>query len=565
MHLVSFGVRNYRSITKASKLQLQPSATILIGPNNEGKSNLVGALAVAMTAIRAYGTMPLGITSHRYLWRSRDSVRYRWRQDFPIGLQQTDPKGTSQFDLEFRLTPQEVGDFWKEVKSSLNGTLPIRLMIGETSFKFSVPKKGPGAASLTKKADVIARFVGKRIDFRHIRAIRTATEARSVVEGLVRRELSVLENHPDYQAAVQQIALLQAPILNSLSLSVRDTLKAFLPSVTSVRIAIPPQERYEALTEYWEMIVDDGVPTRLEQKGDGVQSLAALSLMRSASQASAGTRQLILAIEEPESHLHPKAIHQLRRVVADIATQHQTILTTHCPLFVDRGTPQSNIIVVDSRATQATSTRQIRDVLGVRVADNLMHAELSLVVEGNTDRTILTAWLAAHSQKLADAMADNFLVLDPLVGARKLTHRLLSARDAMCGVYCFLDNDAAGRDAVKQAQKDGLLQSNEYTLAARPGQTNSELEDLLEPSITDNCLTSFGVGPLKKPRNAHHKWSDRVEAAFKAAGKLWDDAVMTALKAAVSQQAAASPLVAIAAYNRSAVDALMEALEARLP
>lgn len=566
MHLVSFGVRNYRSITAASKLPLQPSATVLIGPNNEGKSNLVSALAVAMTALRNFGTMRLRAGNPRILFRPRDTIRYRWRQDFPVALQSHQSPGEAQFDLEFQLTESEILEFWNEVKSSVNGTLPIRLILTDASFKFSIPKKGRGARALTQKADAIARFVGTRIDFRHIRAIRTATEARSVVEGLIRRELSVLEADPQYQAAVQEIAALQAPILSVLSTNIRDTLKAFLPSVSSVSIAIPQQERYDALAEYWEIFVNDGVATRLEQKGDGVQSLAALSLMRSASQASAGSRQLILAIEEPESHLHPRAIHQLRKVIAEIATQHQTILTTHCPLFVDRAHPGSNIIVVNNRARPATSTQEIRDVMGVRVADNLIHAELVLIVEGLTDQQILQAWLASESTIVAAALKDHYLVIDPLVGASRLVHRLLAARDAMCAIYCFLDNDPAGLEAIKAAQRDGLLTSNDYTLAMRPGLKYSELEDLIDSSVYNpHVLTTYGIDLTSSTsKDRKLKWSDRLEAAFLASGKPWDDHTIISLKSFISREVQASPGSAVPEPFRSTLDALIQALVTRV-
>jgi putative ATP-dependent endonuclease of OLD family len=99
----------------------------------------------------------------------------------------------------------------------------------------------------------------------------------------------------------------------------------------------------------------------LARKGDGVQSLAALSLMRQVSDAAPG-RQLILAIEEPESHLHPTAIHQLKAVLAAIARTSQVIMTTHCPLFVDRTNVKSNIVVHNRRAVPAKSVREMRDV-----------------------------------------------------------------------------------------------------------------------------------------------------------------------------------------------------------
>jgi putative ATP-dependent endonuclease of OLD family len=99
----------------------------------------------------------------------------------------------------------------------------------------------------------------------------------------------------------------------------------------------------------------------LARKGDGVQSLAALSLMRQVSDAAPG-RQLILAIEEPESHLHPTANHQLKAVLAAIARTSQVIMTTHCPLFVDRTNVKSNIVVHNRRAVPAKSVREMRDV-----------------------------------------------------------------------------------------------------------------------------------------------------------------------------------------------------------
>lgn len=47
MQLVAFSVTNYRSITKASKLPFRQK-TVLIGPNNEGKSNILRALVTAL-------------------------------------------------------------------------------------------------------------------------------------------------------------------------------------------------------------------------------------------------------------------------------------------------------------------------------------------------------------------------------------------------------------------------------------------------------------------------------------------------------------------------------------
>ncbi len=113
------------------------------------------------------------------------------------------------------------------------------------------------------------------------------------------------------------------------------------------------------------VVIDDGTPTQLIRKGDGVQSLAALSLMRHASERSGAGRNLILAIDQPESNLNQTQLTNsspcLRR--KKIARKHQVIMTTHCPLFVDRASIKSNILVHKNKAAPARDVRQIREIL----------------------------------------------------------------------------------------------------------------------------------------------------------------------------------------------------------
>ena len=333
MQLVAFSITNYRSITAAYKLPIRQS-TILIGPNNEGKSNILKGLVTALGILGALGRYRIQRGRLRSI--HRDEGGYEWSKDFPVSLQGKHPDGESFFYLEFRLSADEVVDFEKEVKSNLNGTLPIQLSFGKGDPGFKVMKKGPGGPALSKKVDLIAHFIAKRVNLTYIPAVRTSEEAHNVVGGIVDRELAVVEEQKSFKEALAEIAKLQAPILDAISHRIRETLKVFLPNVKDVRVSISDEARYRALRREYEIVVDDGTPTHLSRKGDGAQSLAALSLIRHSSESRASGRHLILAIEEPESHLHPSAIHQLKRVINEIASQNQVIMTTHCPLFVDR-------------------------------------------------------------------------------------------------------------------------------------------------------------------------------------------------------------------------------------
>ncbi len=563
MQLVSFSVTNYRSITAAYKLPVRQS-TVLIGPNNEGKSNVLRALVTALEVLQTLsGRRILGGRLRSFRVDSRET--YHWPHDFPISLQAKKPDGESVFELGFRLTPAEVEAFHAEVGSNLNGTLPIELTLGQREPGFKVIKKGPGGPALSKKAEKIANFVARRININYIPAVRTAEAAEEVVSRMVERELAAIEEDPAYQAALAQVAKLQQPLLDRLSDGIRDTLREFLPNVNQVRVAIPSEARSRALRRACEIIVDDGTPTHLARKGDGVQSLAALSLLRQRSGSPSQGRQLILAIEEPESHLHPNAIHQLKTVLTEIARTNQVIMTTHCPLFVDRVAIKSNIVVHRNKATPAKNVQEIRKILGVRASDNLQHAELILLVEGEEDRAAMRALLGHHSKTLATALAQGALGIESLQGGSNLSYKLSQTREALCASHCFLDHDSAGLTAANRAEQEGLLTMADVHFAIADGKKESEIEDLYEEALyAATLLNKYGVSTHSPKFKGTAKWSDRLKEAFKHQGKPWSDQIEARVKADVAELVVSNPDSTLNAHRKGGFDGLVEALETKL-
>ena len=226
MRLKSFSVKNYRSITRTERIALGP-CTVLVGPNNEGKSNILRALVLGMRILtREREIIFRGkkqIISYRY-------GGYDWEKDYPINLQKRQPDGKTEIIIEFEPTEQELIEFKKEIKSNLQGTIPLRIKIGKEKVSVTLNKRGAGSAALSKKSDRIAAFITERIDFEHIEAVRTAKSAERVVSEMVSRELEKLENEEEYIGAVKKIEELQAPILQRLSLNIQETLVKFLHS-----------------------------------------------------------------------------------------------------------------------------------------------------------------------------------------------------------------------------------------------------------------------------------------------------------------------------------------------
>lgn len=562
MELVSFSVTNYRSITKAYKLPIRRS-TVLIGPNNEGKSNILRALVTTLELLRRIGG--LRIQRGRFRASERFTEFYEWQRDFPVSLQVTSPNGESMFNLELKLSETDIAEFETEVSSTLNGTLPIELTLGQKEPGFKVLKKGPGGPALSKKAEQIAKFISTRVNLSYIPAVRTAKSAHEIVGELLEKELAAVEHDPAFQEALKAVARIQQPVLDKISASIKDTLKEFLPKVQEVQVSIPEEERFRALRRAVEIVVDDGTPTQLIRKGDGVQSLAALSLMRHASESSGAGRNLILAIEEPESHLHPNAIHQLKAVLIEIARKHQVIMTTHCPLFVDRASIKSNILVHNNKATPARGVNEIREILGVRASDNLQHAELILVVEGEEDRRSLAALLKEHSKALATAMAQQAIGIESLQGGTNLSYKLSQIREALCLAHAFLDHDDCGLKSSQKAEQEGLLLLADVTFTTCVGMKESEIEDMFDEAIYSSMLQNrYGVSTLHPKFKGNGKWSDRLANAFKHQGKPWSDQIEAKVKSEVAELVEANPSTALNVHKRSSFDALIAALDAKL-
>ena len=544
MKLNSFSVENYRSITTARKVPLE-QLTVLVGANNEGKSNILRALSLAMrtlarvrTSLRrtASGSVvrPTGTISPRV-------VDFNWERDFPVSKQQS-RSGSKQckITLEFDLEPEELDDFKDEIGSSLNGHLPIVFEFGKNAIDFSIAKPGRGNATLNKAKNRIAQFVSKRISFEYIPAIRTSQAAKRVVGDLVSDALMELYDDDAFNEALDKIEQLQTPILNELADQIQETVSEFLPSIQKVELKLEREDRYRALSRGTEVIIDDGNRTSLGGKGEGVQSLVALALMRQTLSNTTRQRHKIIAIEEPESHLHPKAVHELREVITDLASTNQIVLTTHSPLFASPSNLSGLVIVQNSKAIPATSLGDVRDCLGVRLSDNLASAKLMLLVEGIDDKVSIEALLGEIDPRIRKYFSSGELVVDPLGGASALSSRVGAHRANLCLVHAFLDDDEAGRKATRLALDDGLIRASEYTLTVIPSLKESEFEDYFDPKqYREVFLDNFGVDPTIHPPTAKgKKWSRAMKARFEASGKMWDDREKARAKGVIARHAA---------------------------
>lgn len=439
-------------------------------------------------------------------------------------------KKESEFTLEFELTPNEVQEFKNRYNHVLNGYLPIRISFDQNNRpELKVVKNGKGSKELNQKSRYICKYIAQNIEFNYIPAVRTEDDALREIRRQVMRELSLLEDDKKYKDAVQTISSLQEPIMKRLEQAVKTTLSDFLPNVTDVSIRFDNRitlERYRDVS----IRINDGQNTDIQNKGDGVKSLVTLALLNNIHINESGMS--VVAIEEPEAHLHPEAINRLRESIYSLSSKSQVIISTHNPLFVNREYVNKNIIVEEGVAKQATNIREIRNVLGVKASDNLYDAEVMLLVEGETDAISLKALLSNRSKKLKTAMTTHRLSIMPMGGTGGLSYYLTMTNQLIGQAVVFMDSDNAANQAINKALDQHLINNQNYLLCSCDGMKYAEFEDsiainIYRQAVIDKYDVDLDTGKMK---NKSKVWSENVKEIFNDAGKIWNEDVEKDIK-----------------------------------
>jgi len=572
MKLVNFSINNYRSISTAYKLPLT-DYVVIVGPNNEGKSNILKGLGLALAILTDQRSFRFGghqtYTNHArfrlsYNNRTPDYLRYNWERDFPINLQKNKKTiSRSEFTCEFELTPEEFEEFKKNTKVNLSTNLKAKISIGkDRDIKIDFLMKGKGKITLNKNKREISDFINKKLFLQYIPAIRTSELAINIVNNLLGRELSILEEDKEFRDVVKTINKLQQPILNKISKSLKNSISQFIPDLKNVSIK-NQDDISDVINASCSIFIDDGIETELQLKGDGVISLTAISLLQSFSKRESSEQGFVLLLEEPESHLHPKAIHNLKDVLREISKTNQVIITTHSPIAIDRLEVNHNIIVQNNKAKPAKDLNEIRESLGIVMSDNLSGAFLVLLVEGEVDKTILEQWLKEKSSKISSALNDGSMIIDHLGGVTNIEYKATMYKNNLCNVIAFIDDDDAGNKAIMSAKSKGILKDSEYFLSFCKGRSKSEIEDLIDfSSYSQLIFDDYGVY-LDVPsfKNNKVQWSDRVKNIFKNGGKIWNDKIEVEVKTKIALKAASLGIASLNKNKTNSIDSLILSLE----
>ena len=525
MKLSYFSVKNFRSITLAYKMEIR-NTTVLLGKNNEGKTNVLKALLLSMEILKNTKYFSKKATLPRSM--------YDWREDYPIHLQKTatkNPKYTT-FRFDFQLSESETEELYKRCNSKIRKHFSISIDIAEDNVvSITIFKRGKNTKeNFSEKAEEICKYLCSCIDVQYVPAIRSERDALLAISSLVDSEFSNTiddEDTIEYLKAKEIIEKYQTKKLEGLETRLNLQLKQFMPKVKKVKIGLVDKYTRTLFRKDIDVEIDDGVLTSISKKGDGVKSLVTIALL---SQVRTSKNRIII-IDEPENHLHPEAVHYIKKVLAGIPNNNQVIISTHSPIFVNRNDVKSNIIVRDSKAEPANRIDDIRKILGILTSDNLQYADYVIIVEGLTDKRILKKYFDLYIPEISALINANKITIRSIGGVNNLLYELMGLERYYCKYLVLLDYDEAGRTIKKESVDKLSIEDSVFRFITKPEFRNSEMEDLINEDVFRDYLLSksidISIGLFK---NKTKKWADRLDDIAKSVGIIMDSAMLDEIK-----------------------------------
>ncbi|MDH0171317.1 AAA family ATPase [Stenotrophomonas sp. GD04145] len=431
MHITRLKIRNFRSIREID-LPLAKT-TVLIGPNNSGKTAILEALRIALT--RRWGQRGTGFTEY----------------DCRLSQDDSDPRQAPPIEIEIELTEQVAGEWGEDLQADLEDILQVDPMTNRVSVIMKVscswaeaeesyvpkweflgsdrlPLKGKGARLIN-----MSRFF-EYIPVFYLDALRDADDefaARSQFWGRLLRSVNIPQALS--KRSQQVLDRLNRRLLDAdpKIASIAETLEgvgrvAMEDDPGAVGIRMVPLKAWDLISRAQVILKTSQAHPwlPLNRHGRGVQSLSVLFLFHAFVNELLGElfhadSKPFLALEEPETHLHPQAARTLWRHVSDLPGQ--KIVTTHSPYFVQNVPFRDlRLIRTDAKGTSFSSLPSSYEIdlpFVDEISAFVERRQRDLQYEKTTQRLIVSGKM--HQNHRRDLMA---------IYRNHADHELISAR-----------------------------------------------------------------------------------------------------------------------------------------
>lgn len=241
----------------------------------------------------------------------------------------------------------------------------------------------------------------------------------------------------------------------------------------------------------------------IDGRSEGARHFLSLILSLSIeSEHKRRTNQLIL-IDEPEAHLHPSGIRDLRNELLKIGESNYLFVATHSPFLVDRKSKERNIVIKKNHSaitkkihiqkhTNIIDDEVLREAFGLEVYKDLLNPH-SILVEGASDKQILQKAFVLKSEIGFGVTNGHGSNVDTL--ASKLN-------DVNISILVLLDDDKDGKNYKEKIIKIGgsYSASNVVTIRDLVGTVidGGTIEDMLGKNFVESKVKELYKSSYKE-------------------------------------------------------------------
>nr|WP_306174659.1 AAA family ATPase [Alteromonas stellipolaris] len=304
IHIVE--IKKFRSIDRA-EIRFD-DITAIVGENNSGKSAIIQALSTFFN------------------YDDKETTK------FNDGTHSYTPKSKAVITITFIGVP--AGSKIKQYETN-----------NQLIVQFSHTKRGKKPIIKYKKnntfieaTDVLISLIKQHINFVYIPPIRTASDLQYTETAILRQ---LVEAHLDGETRFKDsftnkfkdaFAFLQKNALSKLSKKLNK--ESSLPDGLGLQLGFRTNMHYsEYVSDIEVSVLERSLSHNLLNCGTGIQSLTVISLYRLLAKLE--ERNIFLALEEPETNLHPHAQREFISALKKDANNSQIALTTHSTAIID--------------------------------------------------------------------------------------------------------------------------------------------------------------------------------------------------------------------------------------
>ena len=234
----------------------------------------------------------------------------------------------------------------------------------------------------------------------------------------------------------------------------------------------------------------------IHNRSEGARHFLSLILSLSIENSKGKRKNQLILIDEPEVHLHPSGIRDLKNELLKIGKENFVFIATHSPFLIDRDNKKRNIIIKKNNRA-VTEKREIeghesciddevlREAFGLEVYRDLLNPH-SILVEGGSDKVILQK--VFEEKKIKDFGITNGHGSNIDTLASKLN-------DSDISVLVILDDDKNGKKYKKNIIQIGKYYSikNVFTIRDLVGEIVNEgtIEDTLGKGFIESKFKTF--------------------------------------------------------------------------